>query len=177
MILTIGIAVTLLTAATNTLAQDQKGKFAETMDIVRGRLDPGAIAGLNTYETDAMMKVLKVRRASRKAEVARIFDSYNGEMSALRDENVNLLAGLGIAIKDIVREKEFKLLWHARSDYRENVHGIREMHRELHQSMEDELLEVLTRRQERKWRKHQTALQKEQALTFDVGDLFSFVGF
>ena len=58
----------------------------------------------------------------------------------------------------------------------EKIDDIRDSRAGLHSSMEASLMEVLTKRQKRKWsafEKHQM-LQREAS--FEVGDLFSYLG-
>ena len=174
-IITFTIAIFLIAGTTGSLSA-QGRNMPETIIKVKDRMDPASIAGIHLYDTDNMMKILKIRKAAKKREVSAILAGYNGRMGGLKDENMGLLVDLGTSVKDIIQNKEFMSLWTSRTDYRDKVFEIKREHEAHHASLESELAEVLTKRQRRKWYNHQEALRKIDTESFDVGDLLSFVG-
>jgi Spy/CpxP family protein refolding chaperone len=154
----------------------QGKKMPEVMQKAKDRIDPASIAGLHNYDAGLLLKTLKVRKAAKKDIVSDMIEQYNSSLTGLKDENMGLLVGLGISVKDIIQEKDFKSLWASRSDYKEKVSAVRQEHAEMHTALESGLSEVLTKRQRRKWFNYQETLRKQDDATFDMGDLFSFVG-
>jgi hypothetical protein len=173
-IIMIGMGIFTLVCSTDMLAQESRAK--QVMDKIRKGVDPAAMAGIYDYEAEAAIKAVKIRKAAKKSEAAAIIEKYNDGLASLKTGNIGLLAGLGTSIAGIVRDKDYGMLLGARSDYKNSVGKIRVKQLAMHDAMEEELFEVLSRRQKRKWHKYQEQRRMEAASTFDMGDLSLFLG-
>lgn len=158
-------------------AQAQESGLPPVLDKIKKAVDPGSIAGLNVYDTEATLKSIKVKRGERKAEAYNLIEGYNRSIRGLKDENMTALVGFGTVVKDIIQTREFKHIWAARKDYKQDLTAMRDTQQEYHAELHRQLQEVLTRRQKRKWNKFQQELKKQRAQELTVGDLLQYSGF
>lgn len=169
------LMIAVLTVSTTIHAQ--KTSMPEKMENVKDKLDPATIAGLQLYDKNEVFQKLKIKKASQKSEIGKLIDSYNANIEQLKGENLGILVKLGSDMKNIFSNKDFKLLWDARSDFKDQVKMVRDQSKVYHSDLESALQEALKKRKEKKWFRYQEDIRKEQESTFEIGDIFSYVGF
>lgn len=167
------LMIAVLTVSTTIHAQGTS--MPEKLENVKDKLDPATIAGLKLYDKDEVFKKLKIRKASQKSEIGGLIDSYNSNIEQLKGENLGILIKLGSDMKSIFSNKDFKLLWDARSDFKDQVKMVRDQSKVYHDKFETELTETLKNRKEKKWFKYKENIRKEQESTFEIGDIFSYL--
>lgn len=147
------------------------------MDKIKGALDPSGITELYLYDTDAVMTALKIRKASKKGEIAGLIGEYNESINGLKQDNLTTVAGLGMSLKELFANKAFKDIFSTRADYKQQMSAIKAEKIVLHSDLEDQLDEALTRRQERKWNKYKEERRQAMESQFALGDLMEYIGF
>ncbi len=153
--------------------QKEKGKI---LSKIQSGFDPASIVGLNQFDEDVVFKTLKIRKKSKKAELSTLLDAYNDQMEDLKAANMGSLVGFGLEMKDVFSEKNWMGILAARSDYKDNIRGVRKQIKASENELEVQLMETLKRRQEKKWFKYTRSLKEEQESQFSVGDMFAFLG-
>lgn len=162
----------LVAVAVNSFAQSGDKKI----DKIKSAIDPASIAGLYAYDAQALTKTLNIKRASKRDAITQLVNDYNSELEQLKSENLASLISLGADVKSIVQEKEFLKLFTARSNFKDQIEGIKSQRDRLHNSFEVELVQELKKRKQRKWFKYKEAQALAQNQGFAVGDLFSVIG-
>lgn len=158
-------------------AQAQQNDGPGFMDKVKQSLDPAAISGLYSYDADEVLKALKIGKASRKNAVSEVLDGYNGQVEALRTDNLMHVADLGMSLREIFTNKAYGDILSSRADYKREISALRTERKAAHAEMEDALEEVLTRRQERKWNKYENKRRAAVEAQFGLGDVMEYIGF
>jgi hypothetical protein len=153
-----------------------QGNLPDKVENIKEKLDPATIAGIQVYNTDELIKKMKVRKPEDKLAVSNLIRNYNNSQETLKANNSNILGKFGTDLFEIVKGKDFKEIFGSASDYKSKLNALRTQSDNNLGEFETKLFEVTKKKQQKKYYKYKSNLTKEAQKSMELGDVFSLIG-
>ena len=123
------------------------------------------LAGIILYDETAVIKKLKIKNARKQQKIKSLIRSYNQQNENLKLKHFQALKETRLYLqqkrKEAMMQKDFELMQQAKQDAMQKLAPVRKEAKTLQAELNKEMLQVLSKKQLKKWQKYQKQKRKE----------------
>lgn len=166
----------LIAALMLMISVQAQNQVQDKIENIKEKVDPATIAGIQMYNSDELLKKMKIRNPEDKLAVSNLIRNYNNSQETLKANNSAILGKLGADIFELIKGKDFKQIFGSTSDYKSKLTTLRNQSDNNLADFETKLFEITKKKQQRKYYKYKSQLENEARKSMELGDVFSLIG-